>query len=124
MKPILFHTTDWDSIPQNEKAGEQGFARYKTARFEHFRIRIVEYSPGYKADHWCKAGHIVHCLQGEIVSELNDGRTFSLKAGMSYIVSDDASSHRSTSVQGAKLMIIDGEFLSHKNELTLNPWKM
>ncbi len=124
MKPILFQTTDWEGLPAVEKKGEFGLARYKTMQFEQFRVRIVEYSAGYKADHWCKAGHIVYCLEGEMTSELSDGRKFTLKPGMSYVVSDDASFHRSTSEKGVKLMIIDGRFLSHNKEIAVNPWKM
>ncbi len=72
---------------------------------------MVTYSPGYLADHWCKKGHIVHCLEGGFISELENGEVFSLTAGMSYIVSDNASSHRSVSEKGVKLLIMDGEFL-------------
>jgi len=35
-----------------------------------------------------------------------------LTKGMSYIVSDDMSSHRSITKKGVKLLIIDGDFLS------------
>jgi quercetin dioxygenase-like cupin family protein len=124
MKPILFQTMDWDSLPPTEKKGEEGLAKYRTMQFEQFRVRIVEYSAGYKADHWCKIGHIVHCLEGEMTSELMDGRQFTLKPGMSYIVSDEASMHRSTSEHGVKLMIIDGQFLSKQKESLTNPWRM
>ena len=83
-------------------------------QYEGLRIRIVEYSAGYLADHWCKKGHIVHCLKGEFESELLDGATFRLTPGMTYVVSDDLSSHRSKTVDGVKLMIIDGDFLRLK----------
>ena len=72
---------------------------------------MVEYSNGYMADHWCKKGHIVHCLDGEMKSELQNGEIFTLTKGMSYVVSDDLSSHRSSTEKGVKLMIIDGDFL-------------
>jgi hypothetical protein len=75
------------------------------------RVRIVEYSAGYLADHWCTKGHIVHCLSGEFVSELQTGDSFILSTGMTYIVSDDLSTHRSHTATGVKLLIIDGEFL-------------
>jgi len=65
------------------------------------------------ADHWCQKGHIVHCLDGEFVSEMQDGEVFVLSKGMMYVVSDDMSSHRSRSVNGVKLLIIDGDFLKH-----------
>ena len=74
-------------------------------------MRLVEYSAGYKANHWCKKGHILFCLEGELTTELKDGRQFILKKGMSYQVSDDVSAHRSSTVTGAKLFIVDGGFL-------------
>lgn len=76
----------------------------------------MEYAPGYLADHWCQKGHIVHCLEGEFVSELQTGETYTLTAGMTYIVSDDLSFHRSRTEKGVKLLIIDGEFLQLKTE--------
>jgi quercetin dioxygenase-like cupin family protein len=72
---------------------------------------MVEYSKGYVADHWCKKGHIVHCLEGEFVSELQNGERFILNKGMTYVVTDELSSHRSTTKEGVKVMIIDGDFL-------------
>jgi hypothetical protein len=109
---IPFQTIDWSLIPKTEHTGETGVASWQTLQFDGLRIRIVEYSRGYLADHWCKKGHLVHCLEGEFVSELENGKTFVLKQDMSYVVSDNMSSHRSFSEEGVKLMIIDGEFLS------------
>jgi quercetin dioxygenase-like cupin family protein len=108
---IPFQTIDWSIIPKIEFKGETGLALWQTLQFDRIRVRIVEYSKGYRADHWCRKGHIVHCLEGEFVSELENGETFLLKQGMSYIVSDEVSSHRSVTREGVKLMIIDGEFL-------------
>jgi hypothetical protein len=124
MNPILFQATNWDQLPVSEMPGETGTVRQQTLQFDGLRVRIVEYSADYKADHWCTLGHIVHCLEGELTCELQDGRTFTLTKGMSYIVSDDASSHRSVSKNGVKLMIIDGKFLNHKTIAERNPWKM
>lgn len=78
------------------------------------RIRMVEYSENYLADHWCQKGHIVHCLEGSFISELKNGEKFILSKGMTYVVSDDLSSHRSISSDCVKLLIIDGEFLKPK----------
>ena len=108
---IFFQTIDWDTITKTEHTGEKGVAYWKTKQFEGLRIRIVEYSEGYIADHWCKKGHIVHCLEGEFTSEMNDGNEFKLSTGMTYVVSDDLSSHRSVTKSGVKLLIIDGDFL-------------
>lgn len=111
---IPFQTISWEKILRTEHKGETGTAFWQTIQFEGLRIRIVEYSKGYIADHWCKKGHIVHCLEGEVINELKDGTKSHLKAGMSYVVSDELSSHRSISKNGVKLMIIDGDFLKSK----------
>jgi len=108
---IPFQVIDWDLIPKTVKEGKNGKAFWQTLQFHGLRMRIVEYSPGYIADHWCKKGHIVHCLEGEFVSELEDGKWFAIKKGMTYIVSDDASSHRSSTDSGVTLLIVDGDFL-------------
>ena len=108
---IIFQTIDWDNIPKTEHKGENGVAYWQTMQYEGLRIRIVTYSKGYIADHWCKKGHIVHCLEGEFTSEMKEGNNFKLSKGMTYIVSDDVSSHRSVTKDGVKLLIIDGDFL-------------
>ena len=111
MSNIPFQTVDWTSIEKVEYKGETGSALWQTIQFEGLRIRLVEYTSGYVADHWCEKGHIVHCLEGEFISELSTGQKFTLMRGQTYVVSDDLSSHRSTSINGVKLLIIDGDFL-------------
>ncbi len=111
MNIIPFQIIDWNKVPTTEKDGETGTVRSKTLQFDNIRVRIVEYSAGYKADHWCQKGHIIHCLDGEMVSELENGTKSIFSKGMTYIVSDDLSSHRSTTANGVKLLIIDGDFL-------------
>ncbi|HPH45529.1 MAG TPA: DHCW motif cupin fold protein [Chryseolinea sp.] len=124
MSSILFNTTDWDTIPATQHSGESGLAHWRTIQYEGLRIRLVEYSKGYKADHWCSAGHIVYCLEGEMISELSDGRTFMISKGMSYQVSDNVSQHRSHSKEGVKLLIVEGKFLKPKaNDTISNLWK-
>jgi hypothetical protein len=108
---IPFQIIDWTTIPKTQYKGESGTAFWQTIQFLGLRVRIVEYSKGYMADHWCQKGHIVHCLEGEFVSELQNGENFTLKKGMTYVVSDDMSSHRSKTKDGVKVMIIDGDFL-------------
>ncbi|HEX8517860.1 MAG TPA: DHCW motif cupin fold protein [Bacteroidia bacterium] len=108
---IPFQKIDWTSISPTEHKGESGTSYWQTAQLEGLRLRIVEYSPGYLADHWCQKGHIVHCLEGEFITEMENGEATSLSAGMTYIVSDDMSSHRSFSKNGVKLLIVDGDFL-------------
>ena len=109
-----FQAIDWSKIPKTEHKGISGIAYWQTLQLPGLRIRIVEYSPEYLADHWCQKGHIVHCIEGEFLSESEDGNHTKLSAGMSYVVSDELSSHRSNSKTGVKLLIIDGEFLSHQ----------
>lgn len=111
MSQIPFHTIDWNDIPKTEHVGETGTSFWQTLQFEGLRVRLVEYSAGYLADHWCTKGHIVHCLEGEFISELKNGDSFTLTKGMTYIVSDQLSSHRSVTKDGVKLLIIDGDFL-------------
>jgi hypothetical protein len=113
-KNIPFQTIDWSNIPKTEHKGETGFAYWQTVQFDGLRIRIVEYSKKYFADHWCEKGHIVYCLEGEVINELKDGTKSILTSGMSYVVSDELSSHRSITEHGVKLMIIDGDFLKLK----------
>jgi len=108
---IPFQNIDWSLIPKTEHQGETGIAYWQTKQYNGLRIRIVEYSAGYVADHWCQKGHIVHCLEGEFISELQDSESFVLTAGMTYVVSDELSSHRSLTKEGVKLLIIDGDFL-------------
>lgn len=111
MSNIPFQTIDWTSIEKVEYKGETGVALWQTIQFEGLRIRLVEYSSGYLADHWCQKGHIVHCLDGEFISELSTGEKIRLTKGETYIVSDELSSHRSVSKSGVKLLIVDGDFL-------------
>ena len=113
MSNIPFQTIDWQTVVKTEHQGETGMAWWQTLQFEGLRMRIVTYSAGYLADHWCQKGHIVHCLEGDFISELQNGEQFSLTTGMTYIVSDDLSSHRSISENGVKLLIIDGNFLKN-----------
>ena len=104
---IPFGATDWSKIAKTEHPGETGMAYWRTLTFGAIRVRIVEYSPGYLADHWCSKGHILLCLEGELKTELKDGRSFVLKPGMSYQVADGAEPHRSTAPRGATLFIVD-----------------
>ena len=107
MSGIPFGTTDWSQIERIEHKGESGLAFWRTQQFGNMRVRMVEYTPGYVADHWCVKGHILMCWEGELHTELKDGRKFTLKPGMSYQVSDNAEPHRSSTEIGAKLFIVD-----------------
>ncbi|MGH8029071.1 MAG: DHCW motif cupin fold protein [Arenimonas sp.] len=104
---IPFTTTDWSQVEATEHPGEHGVARWRTQQFGAMRVRMVEYSPGYVADHWCTKGHVLLCLAGELRTELEDGRVFTLGPGMSYQVADGAEPHRSSTASGATLFIVD-----------------
>jgi quercetin dioxygenase-like cupin family protein len=107
MSDIPFGMTDWSNIEPTLHPGETGHAIWRTRSFGDIRVRMVEYTPGYFADHWCSKGHILLVLEGELLTELDDGRVFTLKAGQSYQVADGAEPHRSKIIQGAKLFIVD-----------------
>ncbi|MBF9196441.1 DHCW motif cupin fold protein [Microvirga terrestris] len=107
MSDIPFGMTDWSDIEPTFHSGETGHALWRTRSFGSIRVRMVEYTPGYLADHWCSKGHILLVLEGELLTELDDGRVFTLKAGQSYQVADGAEPHRSKTIQGAKLFIVD-----------------
>lgn len=104
---LPFCTVDWSAVDTTEHKGEQGMAYWRTSHFGPIRVRMVEYSPGYVADHWCSKGHILLCLEGSLETELADGRRFTLTSGMSYQVADHAEPHCSTTVTGARLFIVD-----------------
>lgn len=105
---LAFCVTDWSAIVPTEHPGVTGRAYWRTLNVGDIRIRVVEYSPGYLADHWCDRGHILYVLEGELDTELKDGRRVTLIAGMSYQVSDHGdAAHRSSTVKGAKLFIVD-----------------
>ncbi len=107
MSGIPFGTTDWSRIERTEHRGERGVAYWRTRSFGDIRVRMVEYTPGYVADHWCTKGHVLLCVEGELHTELMDGRKFTLRPGMSYQVADNAEPHRSSTGTGATLFIVD-----------------
>lgn len=104
---IPFGITDWADVPVTEHPGVTGKALWRTRQFDDIRVRMVEYTPGYLADHWCHKGHILLCLSGELHTELDDGRTVVLTPGVSYQVADNAQAHRSFTPTGATLFVVD-----------------
>jgi len=107
LSPFPFQALDWSSISRKEHKGETGLAYWQVFMMGEIRIRKVEYSTSYKADHWCKKGHIILCIEGEMDTELDDGRIMKLTAGMTYFVGDDCEAHRTSSKNGCKLFIVD-----------------
>ena len=104
---IPFGTTDWTGVAATTHKGDSGVATWRTRQFGDIRVRLVEYSPGYVADHWCQKGHIIFCIDGEMDIDLADGRSFKLSTGMSYQVADGAEPHRSRTKKGVRLFIVD-----------------
>jgi hypothetical protein len=104
---LPFGTVDWRAVEQTTHPGETGEAHWRTRKFGEVRVRMLDYSPGYRADHWCSKGHFMLCLEGELETELADGRKFMLSPGVSYQVADGAEPHRSSTRTGAKLFVID-----------------
>ena len=107
IQDIPFMTTDWSKIAPIEHPGETGIAIWRTLEVGDIRVRMVEYTPGYMADHWCSRGHVLLVIEGELVTELSDGRKFTLRPYMSYQVASDFEPHKSSTTVGAKLFIVD-----------------
>ena len=107
MSDIPFGTTDWSEIERTEHMGTTGAAYWKTQSFGAIRVRMIEYTPGYLADHWCVQGHILLCLEGAHRTQLEAGRKFPRSPGDRYQVADNAEPHRSYTASGAKLFIVD-----------------
>jgi hypothetical protein len=108
---IPFETIDWSQLPTTTVNGTTGTATMRTVQHDGLRIRMVEYSAGYLADHWCQLGHLVFVLEGELVNEHEDGTVNVLQAGMSFLVSNGLSSHRSRTNGPVKMLLVDGAFL-------------
>jgi len=104
---VPFTTTDWSAVQPTEHPGTTGVALWRTIEQGNVRVRMVEYSAGYEADHWCKRGHVLLVLEGELVTELEGGRRVTLRPGMSYQVADGAAAHKSRTSGGAKLFVVD-----------------
>ena len=104
---IPFSSIDWSEIEATRHQGEAGEATWRTFEQGNVRVRMVEYSPGYKADHWCSRGHVIHVLEGTLTTELQDGRVITTPAGSTYLVEENGMPHRSRTVTGARLFIVD-----------------
>ena len=107
IESVPFGTTDWSQVPETEHPGETGTAYWRTVEQGNVRVRMVRYSPGYLADHWCSRGHVLLVLTGELVTELEDGSAHRMGPGMSYQVAEGAAPHRSRTKGGATLFIVD-----------------
>ena len=107
IEAVPFGVTDWSTVPETTHPGVSGVATWRTVQAGNVRVRVVTYSPGYLADHWCSRGHILFVLEGELLTEIQNGAVHTLTAGMSYQVSDDVAPHSSSTRTGARLFIVD-----------------
>lgn len=107
IEPHPFCTVNWTQVNTEEHSGIYGKALWKVIHMGDIRIRMVEYTPGYSANHWCSKGHIIYCIEGEMETELEDGRTYTLNQGMSYHTGDNSEAHRTSTKGGCKLFIVD-----------------
>ncbi len=107
IQDVPFCVMDWSNVTPTSHPGATGTAWWRTLETGNLRVRMVEYSPGYLADHWCNRGHVLLVLEGELVTELQNGESYVLTPGTSYQVADDAAPHRSRTEKGAKLFIVD-----------------
>ena len=107
MDSFSFETLDWNTQPAEEHKGEAGTATWQVKMVNDIRVRKVTYSPGYISNHWCSKGHILFCIDGEMETKLEDGRLFTLTAGMSYFVGDNNEAHRSSTRAGCVLFMVD-----------------
>lgn len=107
IEDVPFQTIDWLKVDATEHPGETGKALWRVFEQGNVRVRLVEYSPGYKADHWCSRGHVIHVLEGVLITELKDGREVTTKAGQTYVVQESGEDHRSRTDTGVRLFIVD-----------------
>jgi len=99
---------DWSNAPASSHSGASGTAAVRARQLGDIQIRLVAYSAGYAADHWCHKGHILFVVSGSVTIEHADGRRYEAAAGTSYHVPDDDSApHRLNTDEGASVFIVD-----------------
>ena len=99
---------DWSNAPMSEHSGTTGQATQKTLRAGKVQMRMISYGPDYMAEAWCRKGHILFVVEGELTIEHENGRRCEVGAGMSYHVGDDyGSPHRVSSISGATIFVVD-----------------
>jgi quercetin dioxygenase-like cupin family protein len=101
-------TIDWPKVPAVVQAGETGIATSRTVNLSDVTLRLVEYSAGYKADHWCTKGHILYVVSGNVVIEYDNEKRTNLSSGMSWHAPEGASTaHLLRCERAATVFIID-----------------
>ncbi len=105
---VPFTFTDWSQVEAVEHLGETGTSYWWVYEQGGMRVRVVEYSPGYRADHWCGRGHVLFMLEGELSIELRDGRRITMTPATSFQAGDDEDNpHLAFTETGAKVLIVD-----------------
>jgi quercetin dioxygenase-like cupin family protein len=105
---LPFTSLDWAGVPAVEHPGETGTSAWRTFEGGGVRARIVTYGEGFRSDHWCARGHVLQVLEGELVVELRDGRSFTLGPGSGFVAGDDERNpHLARSDRGATVFIVD-----------------
>lgn len=95
---------DWSRTPATKTAG----ATSRAHKTNDVQLRVVDYDPGYLADHWCSKGHILYVISGSLTIEHGDGKaSYELAAGMSWQTADNGPPHRVRSTGGATVFIVD-----------------
>jgi len=108
IEEVPFSTLDWEKSAAEEHPGENGISHWRTLETGNLRVRVVEYSPDFRSDHWCARGHVLLVLEGELEIRLKDGRSFKLCPGTGFQVADDeANPHLALTEKGAKVFIVD-----------------
>ena len=103
---LPFSPIDWSTIDPVEQPGASGTSLWRTVELGDIRVRMGEFSPGYSAPDWCTRGHVVLILEGELETELQDGRRVVQGPGMGLHIGD-GHSHRSSTRTGARVFIVD-----------------
>ena len=104
---VPFTTISWENQRAITVPGETGFAIVKAVQAGEICLRLVEFTPGYRADHWCSKGHVVFVLSGSLSTVLRDGRAFEAVAGSSFHVGDEEDHHLVETSNGATVFIVD-----------------
>ncbi len=86
---VPFGVVDWEKVKPVEHKGETGTSFWRTVETGNIRVRKVEYSEGFRLDHWCARGHVGLVLEGEFTIKLKNGNEFVLGPGQGFQVSDD-----------------------------------
>jgi quercetin dioxygenase-like cupin family protein len=107
IEDVPFSNIRWPEMPLSEQSGAVGYALSQTVETGNVRLRLVTFSPGYEADHWCSKGHVVFVLKGQLSTVLQDGRKFLTLQGESFCVGDNDGQHRAETDRGATVFIVD-----------------